>query len=186
MWSNLALVLALWYVPSATVDAQLFTGESCSICPTILPEVGVPDAVLEAGFAGVLLEDQTCGEVEALAQAGAFSHASCVLLGTNGISISCGCQEGDAPIPEPVVVTLRALASASPVAGPVSAPSGGTSPSSPVAAAPVVPPSTKKSSDGLSTGAIIGIVVGGISVLAIVVGLVFLASASNTKPASTL
>lgn len=139
MWSNLALVVALLYVPSAVVDAQLFTGSSCSICPTTLPEVGLPDVVLEAGFAGVLLEDQTCGETEELAQAGAFSRASCVLLRTSGVSNICGCQEADAPIPVPVAVpTRRPVAAPVPVPVPVAEPTDAPEPAP--TDAPVVAP----------------------------------------------
>lgn len=108
MWSNLALAVVLLYVPSIVVDAQLFPGSSCSICPTTLPEVGLPDVVLDAGFAGVLTGEQTCGETEALAQSGAYSRASCVLLRTSGISNICGCQEENAPMPAPVAVPVRA------------------------------------------------------------------------------
>jgi hypothetical protein len=121
MLSCSAIVVTLLYIPCVFVNAQLFPSNACSICPTTLPQVGSPDVVLDAGFAGVLTEDQTCAETETLAQSGAYSRASCVLLRTSGITIICGCKEDTAPAPVSVPVSAP-VPVPRPVAVPVTLP----------------------------------------------------------------
>ena len=76
-----------------------------------------------------------------------------------------------------------------PVAAPVSPPSGMTVPVAPVpvAGAPVAAPAAAEDDDdGLSTGAIVGIVVGVLGGLALVWGVAYLAMQSNTAPTSRI
>jgi hypothetical protein len=77
-----------------------------SICPTSIPYVTLPDVMLDAGFAGVLTQAQTCAKTEDLAQSGLYDEISCVMLRTSGIIIACGCNESDAAVPAPLPTPL--------------------------------------------------------------------------------
>jgi hypothetical protein len=107
MWSYIALTVLLLHGETVVDAQQVFPGEGCSICPTTRPVVGLPDVILPGGFAGVLDQDQTCAETEALAQNGAYSQGSCVLLRVSGITDLCGCEEAGAPVSAPVAVPTR-------------------------------------------------------------------------------
>jgi hypothetical protein len=148
MWSHAAAVVAVLLCSQSHVVAQLFPNAGCSICPSSAPDVGLPDVVLPAGTAGVLTVEQTCAETEELAQSGAYSQGTCLLLRASGISITCGCQAAGAPVPVPVPVPTRrpvvpptapvAAPTEAPVAAPVAAPTE-TPVAAPVAAPTVAP-----------------------------------------------
>ena len=122
MWSYAVLVTLLIGSPNVS-NAQIFPDGGCSICPASLPVVGSPDVVLPAGSAaGVVMDDLTCAEVEAMAQAGSFTSAQCVLLRVSSIPNDCGCEASpDAPTLAPVEAPVEAPV-ATPTEMPVSAP----------------------------------------------------------------
>jgi hypothetical protein len=125
-------------------NAQIFPDGGCSICPSTLPVVGLPDVVLPAGTAGVVMQDQTCAETEAMAQSGTYTQAQCVLLRISSIPTVCGCEAGpdvptlppvETPTGSPVVApTTIEAPTAAPIAVPVGAPTD-----SPVAVPVAVP-----------------------------------------------
>jgi hypothetical protein len=138
MWKYSTLVFS-WLSAQSIAEAQLSL-DGCSICPSSLPVVGLPDVVLPAGTAGVLLSDQTCAETDAKAQSGAYSQAQCVLLRASGVSNTCGCKEQgptDKPVPPP---TSRPVAP--PVEKPAPVPTSRpvAAPTSPPVTAPIEPP----------------------------------------------
>ena len=101
--------------------------DPCSLC-TDGWTISNPDTILGEDFAFLIDADDTCAEVEAMAQLGAYSAITCDWLTANGAARICGCEEEDAPIPAPTESTL-----------------------------PTIAPN-KVSNDGLSGGAIFGII----------------------------
>jgi hypothetical protein len=64
------------------------------------------------------MQDQTCAETEAMAQAGTFTQAQCVLLRISSIPTDCGCEAGPGvPTGPPVAAPVAA-----PIEPPVAAP----------------------------------------------------------------
>ena len=160
MWS-LATLSAVVLMQTSSTTAQQSGASSCSICPREV--VGNGDTVLPAGTAGVLTADQTCDETEALASDGAYSEANCFLLSASGVGVTCGCIAGaagatptDALEPSPSQPPVR-------VTGAAPAPSAGYD-------------------DGLSGGAIFGIVAGGIVGAAAIFGVYFLLALAGHPP----
>lgn len=88
--------------PPATVAPTSL--QSCSICPSG-QDVTNGDAILPAGTAFVITEDQTCDETESLARSGTYSQVACVLLQSVNIAAICGCMDAiRSPSPSPVLI----------------------------------------------------------------------------------
>lgn len=139
MWSFASVLTLLIFSQSQIfASAQIFPDGGCSICPSTIPFVGLPDVVLPAGTAGVVMQDQTCADTEEMAQGGTFTQAQCVLLRVSNVPSICGCQVGpDTPTGAPVATPTEP-----PVTAPVEAPVVDPT-EAPVAAptgAPVAPP----------------------------------------------
>jgi len=86
--------------PEPTTDMP---HDPCSLC-TDGWTVTNPDTILGEDFALLTDADDTCAEVEAMAQLGAYSAIVCDLLIANGAARICGCEEEDyAPTTEPTL-----------------------------------------------------------------------------------
>jgi hypothetical protein len=116
--------LLLWWVSLVVgVSAQVSPdGAFCSICPTLLPVVGLPNVVLPAGTAGVLTESQTCADTEEMARNGSFTQSQCLLWIASDVATTCSCKGGSYLVTEPPLDTPTEATNGIPVASPTDAP----------------------------------------------------------------
>jgi hypothetical protein len=82
---------------TAVDDAPTTTYKPCSVCFSIIngrsvpADVLNPDTPVQASFISFVTNDTTCGEIEALAQAGLLSPGQCVAMWFSSLSKKCGC-----------------------------------------------------------------------------------------------
>lgn len=73
-----------------------YTYEPCNVCGADDGEIGNPDTILPAGTAGILNDDITCAQAQAMAAEGTFSPAACLVLPYR-IFTTCGCISSEPP-----------------------------------------------------------------------------------------